>query len=149
MATQTGRTNLKYVSVFVDNSSGTLTDLSAYLNTAGTFGLTYPEQDVTGISNAIQNVTIGRPSAPLTLVWKFDSVVMAHFNALDRNTPLTIDIRIGVRHAWEAGEPCFGITSSATSGYVLKDLTTDGEIITTTFNIFGAVAPDFATAAHT
>lgn len=56
---------------------------------------------------------------------------------------------MGIRHAWEAGEPTFGITSSATSGYLFKDFTTDGIKITATFNVFGPTAPDFATAAHT
>ena len=153
MTAQTGRTHPKYLGVFVDNSAGTLTDLSAYLDAPGTFGLQYAEQDVTGMSDAIQNVVVGRPSAPLSIVWQFDTVVMAHFTACDtvagHNTPMTIDFRMGIRHVWESGEPTFGITSSATSGYVFKDFTTDGIKITTTFNVFGPTAPAFATTAHT
>lgn len=149
MAAQTGRTHPKYIGFFLDNSAGTLTDLSAHLDTVGTFGLTFEEQDVTGVSNAIQNVVVGRPSAPLTIAFKFDTVVFTHLDALSNTTPLSLDIRVGIRHTWESGEPTFGITSSATSGYLLKDFTTDGSTITATFNVFGPTAPDFATTAHT
>jgi len=149
MTAQTGRTHPKYIGFFLDNSGGTLTDLTAHLDTAGTFGLTYEELDVTGASNAVQNVVVGRPSAPLTISFVYDTVVMAHLMALDHVTPLTLDVRVGIRHAWESGEPCFGITSSATEGYVFEDFTTDGVKITAKFNVFGPTAPGFSTTAHT
>jgi hypothetical protein len=149
MTAQTGRTNAKYISFYLDNSSGTLTDLTAYTSNVGQFGLSYEEQDVTAYNDGAMNVVIGRPSAPLTVTFKNDTTVFAHLIALNRNTPLSLDIRVGIRQVWESGEPCFGITSSATSGYVLKDMTMTDQEITATFNVFGATAPGFATTAHT
>lgn len=150
MTANTGRTHPKYLTTMIDNSSGTLTDLSAYVDSNGTFGLKFEEQDVTGMSDAIKNIVIGRPEAPLKIVFKFDTAVIAHLSPLaGRNTPLSLDFRVGVGHTWEAGEPCFGISSSATSGYVLSEFTTDGEKVNTSWNVVGAVAPDFAVAAHT
>lgn len=151
MAAQTGRTNEQYQSFLLDNSSGTLTDLSAYVKSIGSYGLKFAWQDVTGWSDAIKNGTIGRPEAPLQVVFQTDTVVYAHLIALNRNTPLSLDIRVGIRHAWQSGEPTFGISSSATSGYILKDMefTGGGTEITITLDVFGPTAPDFATTAHT
>lgn len=149
MTANTGRTNAKWIGVFLDNAAGTLTDLSAYCKDVGTFGLAKDEQDVTAYSDGVKNVTIGRPDAPITLKFQWDTVVYTHLIALGSVTPRTLDIRVGIEHAWEAGEPCFGITSSATVGYVLKDLTATDSEITATFRVKGATAPDWATAAHT
>ena len=151
MAAQTGRTNEQYQSFWLDNSAGTLTDLSAYVKSIGSYGLKFDWQDVTGWSDAIKNGTVGRPGSELTVVFQTDTVVFGHITALNRQTPLTLDIRVGIRHAWQAGEPVFGITSSSTVGFVLKDMefTGGGTEITCTFGVFGPTAPDFATAAHT
>ncbi len=149
MTAQTGRTNAKHIGFWLDNSAGTLTNLTAYTKSIGTIGLTYEEQDVTAYSDGVKNVTIGRADAPLSITFQWDTVVYAHLIALSRTTPLSLDIRIGIRHDWEAGEPTFGITSSATSGYLLKDLTATDTEITASFVVFGATAPDFGTTAHT
>ena len=149
MAANTGRTNAKYIGFFLDNAAGTLTDLTAYTKSVGTFGLTFEEQDVTAYSDGVKNVTIGRADAPLTIVFQNDIVPFGHLGSLSRVTPLSLDIRIGIRHAWEAGEPCFGITASASSGYLLKDVTMTDTEITATFAVFGPTAPDFAVSAHT
>ena len=50
MTAQTGRTHSKWLTVKLDNSSGTLTDISAYTNSVGQYGLTYDTQDVTAFS---------------------------------------------------------------------------------------------------
>lgn len=150
MTANTGRTNLKYLQILIDNSGGTLTDLSAYLDAPGTFGLKFDEQDVTGFANAIKNMTRGRPEAPLSIVWKMDTAIMAHLTALvNFATPLALDFRIGIGHTWEAGEPTFGITGTATSGYQMTAMTSDGEKINTSWNVIGSTAPTFDTAAHT
>lgn len=149
MTANVGRTNANQIMFYLDNSSGTLTDLTPYTKNVGTFGLKFESQDVTAYSDGVKNVTIGRPEAPLQVTFQWDTVVYAHLIALNRNTPLSLDIRVGIRHAWESGEPTFGITSSATSGYVLQDmLPTDTEIVCT-FDVFGPTAPNFATTAHT
>lgn len=147
---QTGRTNAKHIGVYLDDSGGTLTDLSAYVNTVGTVGLEYATEDVTAYSNGVTNITIGRPSAPLTIGGPFDTVVHTHMNAINGvSTPLSLDIRIGIRHAWESGEPQFGITSSSTSGYVCHSYTTDFVTWSAQLNVFGPTAPAWGTSAET
>lgn len=149
MTAQTGKTNAKYIGFFLDNSSGTLTDLTAYTKSVNTVGLTFDEQDVTAYSDAVKNVTIGRANADLSINFIWDTTVFAHLIALSRTTPLTLDIRFGIQHTWESGEPVFGITSSATSGYLLKDLTANDDGIVATFAVAGPTAPNWATTAHT
>ena len=92
MTAQTGRTNAKFIQFYLDNSSGTLTDLSAYTKSVGTFGLTFEEQDVTAYSDGVKNVTIGRPTADLSVTFQVDTVVFAHLIALSRTTPLSHDV---------------------------------------------------------
>lgn len=152
MTAQTGRTHSKWLTVKVDNSSGTLTDISAYTNTVGQFGLTYDTQDVTAFSDAVKNIVLGQPGAPLTLGGPIDTVIVTHMSAIAGGaTPLTIDLQMGIRHAWESGEPQFGITSSSTSGYLCTSFMIDPSANTwaATFDVFGATAPAFGTAAET
>ena len=152
MTANTGRTNSKHIGVFLDNSSGTLTDITAYCNTVGTIGLTYDTQDVTAYSDGSKNIVIGQPSASLTIGGPFDTVIHAHMIAINGAVvPLTLDIRVGIRHAWEAGEPQFGITSSATSGYLCHSYTVDlnANTWTATLDVFGPTAPAWGTAAET
>ena len=152
MTANTGRTNSKHIGVFLDNSSGTLTDITAYCNTVGTIGLTYDTQDVTAYSDGSKNIVIGQPSASLTIGGPFDTVIHAHMIAVNGAVvPLTLDIRVGIRHAWEAGEPQFGITSSATSGYLCHSYTVDLNANTwsATLDVFGPTAPAWGTAAET
>lgn len=152
MAAQTGRTHAKHITFKLDNSGGTLTDLTAYVNNVGTVGLTYETQDVTAYSDGVKNVVIGQPEAPLQIGGPFDTVSHAQLIAINGGTtPLSLDIQIGIRHAWEAGEPQFGISSSATSGYLLTGYTVDINANTWTamLNVFGATAPAWGTAAET
>lgn len=152
MTANTGRTNSKHIGVFLDNSSGTLTDITAYCNTVGTIGLTYDTQDVTAYSDGSKNIVIGQPSASLTIGGPFDTVIHAHMTAINGAVvPLTLDIRVGIRHAWEAGEPQFGITSSATSGYLCHSYVVDlnANTWTATLDVFGPTAPAWGTAAET
>lgn len=148
----TGRTHAKYIQVFVDDSGGTLTELTAYVNNIGTVGPTYETQDVTAYSDGAKNIVIGQPSLPLTLSGPFDTVVHAHMIAIvGAVTPLSLDIRVGIRSAWDAGEPQFGITSSATSGYLCTSYAADlnSNTWTATFDVFGATAPAWGVAAET
>lgn len=151
MTAQTGRTHAKHITVKLDNSGGTLTDISAYVNTVGTVGLTYESPDTTAFSDGIKNVVIGQPEAPLTIGGPWDTTFHAHAIAINgAATPLSLDIQVGVRHAWEAGEPQFGITSSSTSGYLMTSYlpNLDNMTWTATLNVFGPTAPAWGTAAE-
>lgn len=150
MAAQTGRSNNKFIGFFLDNSSGTLTDLTAYTKDVGDVGPDYDKMDVTAFSDGSKNYTIGIPAMPLTITFVWDTVVLTHLAALNPQTPLSLDIRFGVRQTYTAGEPQFGITMSSTSGYVITGFKCKGtESITANFDVFGATAPAFGTAAET
>lgn len=152
MAAQTGRTHAKHIGFFLDNSSGTLTNLTAYVNSVGTVGLAYDSQDVTAFSDGAKNIVIGQPAAPLTIGGPFDTVVHTHLNAINGlSVPLSLDIQFGIRQAWVSGEPQFGITSSATVGYLLNSYTVDMGANTwqAQLDVFGATAPAWGTAAET
>lgn len=151
MTANTGRTHFKWLTVKVDNSGGTLTDISAYVSTIGQFGLTYDTQDVTAFSDAVKNIVLGHPGAPITLGGPIDTTIITHFSGINGvGTPLSVDLQMGIRHAWEAGEPQFGITSSATVGYVCTDFKVDPVANTwsASLDVFGATAPAFGTAAE-
>jgi len=152
MTANAGRTNAKYIQVYLDNVSGTLTEITAYCNTVGSVGLAYEESDVTAFSDGSKNIVIGRPEAPLTIGGPFDTVSHTQLNAINGlQVPLSLDIRVGVRHAWEAGEPQFGITSSSTVGYLLSSYMVNLDDMTWTamLNVFGPTAPAWGTAAET
>lgn len=149
MTAQTGRTNVKFVGFKLDNSAGTLTDLTAYLRNPGTVGPQFDAAAVEAVGDGSKNVVVGIPAYPLSIEFVWDTVVLTHLSALNPQTPLSMDIQYGVRHAWEAGEPQFGITMSSTSGYVLTGFQCNGvESITATFDVFGPTAPAFGTAAE-
>lgn len=151
MAALTGRTHSKYITVKLDNSGGTLTDITAYVNNIGSVGLTFENQDVTAFSDGTKNIVIGQPTAPLTIGGPFDSTSHAQMIAINGvATPLSLDIQIGIRAAWEAGAPQFGITSSASSGYLMTGYMVDmgANTWSATLDVFGAVAPAWGTAAE-
>jgi len=151
MTAQTGRTHAKWLTVKVDNSGGTLTDITAYVNTVSQFGKTYDTQDVTALSDAIKNIVIGQPGAPLTLGGPIDTTIITHMAAINgAMTPLSLDLLMGIRHAWEATEPQFGISQSATSGYLCYGFMVDPNANTwsASFDVFGPTSPEFGTAAE-
>jgi len=151
MTALTGRTHAKHIKVLIDSVAPTLTDVTAYVNTIGTVGLAFDTQDVTAYSDGTKNVVIGQPAAPLTIGGPFDSVGHAIFIAINgTGQTLSLDIQIGMRAAWESGAPQFGITSSATSGYVMSGYTVDmgANTWSATLDVYGAVAPAWGTTAE-
>jgi hypothetical protein len=152
MTAQTGRTHAKHIKVLLDNSGGTLTDITAYVNSIGTVGLAFDTQDVTAFSDGSKNIVIGHPAAPLTIGGPFDTTIHAQMIAINGAlTPLSLDIRIGIRHAWESDEPQFGISASASSGYLCHSYVVDMSANTWSaqLDVFGATAPAWGTAAET
>jgi len=105
--------------------------------------------DVTAFSDQIHNFLNGLPTAPITVTGPNDTVLITHLSALGDQTPLSLGIYYGVRAAWESGAPTFGISSSATSGYIFGGFTVSGGVITAKFNVFGPTAPAWSTSAVT
>lgn len=151
MTANTGRTHAKHITVKLDNSGGTLTDITPYVNSIGSVGLNYETQDVTAFSDGVRNIVIGQATAPLTIGGPFDTVIHSHMTAINgASTPLSLDIQIGIRHAWESGEPQFGITASSTSGYLVHSYMVDmgNNTWSAQLNVFGATAPAWGTSAE-
>jgi hypothetical protein len=155
MTANQGVTNKKWLEFWCDNTGNTLTNLSTYLRDPGEYGLDYPEDDQTGLGERVQNFTHGIPSSVLSVTFRYDTVVMAHFAAIETaqiagtQAPLAFDFRQGVGHAWEPGEHTYGCTATATSGVYIKKLTANADSITVDFSMFGGVAPTRLTVAHT
>ena len=151
MTAQTGRTHSKHLTVKVDNSGGTLTDISAYVNTVSAFGLTFDTQDVTAFSDAVKNVVIGQPVAAFTLGGPIDTVIITHMAAIcGTSQALSVDLQVGIRHAWETTEPQFGISMASTSGYMCTAFTVDPVANTwsASFDMFGPTSPAWGTTAE-
>ncbi len=146
MGVQTGRTNNKWIGFFLDNSGGTLTDLSLYLKSINAVGITYDQQDVTGAAEVVKNYTVGWGDAPISVTFQFDNAVLAHLAALPTTLPLSLDVRFGIRQTQVTGEPQFGISMTSTSGYTIcKLMANQTDDITADFCVFGATAPAFGT----
>jgi hypothetical protein len=66
------------------------------------------------------------------------------------NTPLSLGFYRGIRHYWETGEPVFGLTSSATSGFLCRNYQVNGEDVSADFIVYpGSALPAWGTAAIT
>jgi hypothetical protein len=151
MTANVGRTHSKWLTVKLDNSGGTLTDITAYTNSIGAFGLTYDTQDVTAFNDLVKNVVIGQPASQITLGGPIDTVIISHMTAIcGTGQPLSLDLQMGIRHAWESGEPQYGLSMSSTSGFVLYDFKVDPAANTwsASLDVFGPTAPAFGTSAE-
>jgi hypothetical protein len=158
MPANTGRTNVKWIQVFLSNSSGILTEITSYVNSVGTLGMTYDTTDVTAYADFVKNFTVGQPGAPISISGPFDTTLyamMIAYSTAGRTTisgwGLSFDVRIGIQHAWTAGEPVFGITGSANSGYQITSFTVDTSAMTwqATLEVVGPTAPQWLTVSHT
>jgi hypothetical protein len=158
MAALTGRTNAKHIQVFLDQADGTLVNITAYVNTVGTIGLTNETQDTTAYSDGSKNVTIGQPSAPLSIGGPFDTTINTLMTGLvganghlTSGNGLSLDIRVGIRAAVESDSPQFGITGSASIGYQLTGYSVNASNMTwaATLEPYGPTAPAWGSAYET
>ena len=155
MTAQTGRTVEKWVTFKIDDSGARLRTVAGVKSINGV-GLTYDEMDVTALADALKNVLPGHPDLTITVVGKFDNTALTGFHTVfsginGGNTPLSMDIQIGMRHAWEDTEPQFGITSTATSGMICTSYVVDvnASEATATLKVMGPTAPAWAGTAET
>lgn len=119
MAAQTGRTLPRFTTVWLDNSVGTLTQLVSVNSLAG-LGLDSEVTELSAWADQVRGVILGVPGFSMTMGGTFDTADYATLTGVNNlNTPLSLDIRIGIRHTWESGEPHFGITSTASNGVLV------------------------------
>jgi len=167
MAPQTGRTVSKWVGFHIGNAANTAIRWIP-VNSISALGHVYDETDLSAWMDAVKGSLPNMPDAPVDISGPFDTTAdSSNDTALSGShtilsaimaaqvttvTPLTLDVRIGIRHNWESGEPQFGITGSATSGYWLKDYTFDPGAGTynAAFRLFpGSSLPVFGTCDET
>lgn len=160
MTANTGRTVARFVDFRVDDSGGTLRSIP--VDSINGVGLTYDEMNVTAFQDAIKNALLGQPSCTISVTGPFDTTAAQTAGTLSGshtilsaiaglNVPLSLDVQVGIRHAWEAGEPQFGITSSASSGFLCSEYIPDinNGKYSAKFVVFGSTAPAWGTAAET
>ena len=119
MAVNTGKTNARWIRVFVDDATADniARDISLDVTNV-TIPINYSTADVTGYSDGVTNVTIGQPSMNVTMdgVFSNTALIGAHtvLSAIVGNndddaefSPYTVTVQIGIRKAPEAGDPEF------------------------------------------
>lgn len=160
MAYQTGRTVNRYVDFRIDDSAGTLRSIP--VDSINGLDLNYEEFDVTAFHDAVKGKLLGIPDLKVEISGPFDTTAAAAAGTLSgshtvlngikgKNVPLTMDIQVGIGHPWEAGEPQFGITSSATVGMLCQHYAVDVNTgkYSASFVVFpGSTLPDWGTTAE-
>lgn len=136
MAANIGRTPSKFIRIVLHDASGVLREVP--VAKLGNAGLTYPEVDLTAIQDALKGFLQGIPNFSMTLSGPWDTSVAVAASASGakpalsgshtvlqplngRQIPISFGVLYGVRHYWEAGEPTFSITSTATSGMIISE----------------------------
>jgi len=160
MTVNTGRTVDRWISFNVDDNGNVLRTIP--INSINGIGLPYDEVDLTAFMDAIKGVLPAHPSCVITIGGPFDTTAVAAVGSLSgshsvlynlpgpRSVPLALDVRIGINHAWESGEPTFGITGAATAGFICLDYQyAGGGLYAAKFGVFaGSTAPEWNTTAH-
>jgi hypothetical protein len=157
----TGRTVGKWVDFIIDDVGGTLRSIP--VSTIGGLGVAYDEIDMTALQDAVKSILPGHPDMALVVSGPWDTSALASVGTLSgshtvlhklngQETPLTLDVQIGIRTAWDSGEPQFGITSSSTNGVLVHVYNVDMESNLYTATIVmapGSAIPAWGTAAET
>jgi hypothetical protein len=161
MTANTGRTTMKWVNFLLEDAGGALRNIPISSLTA--VGVTFDEVDLTAFQDAVRGRLPAMPDAPIEISGPLDTTAAAVAPALSGShtilaplngamSPLTLDIQIGVRHAWEAGEPQFGITAAAASGYIVTNYIVNPQEGTYSARLVlfpGSALPAWGTAAET
>lgn len=161
MTANTGRTTSNWVSFNVHDSSGTLRTIP--VDSINGVGLTYPELDLTAFQDKVRGVLPETPDCTITITGPFDTAPAQAVGTLSGShtvlsainggvTPLTLDVQVGIRHAWEPGEPQFGLTASPSTGFLCFDYNYDPSAgkYSAKFRCYpGSDAPAWGTTAET
>lgn len=155
MVANTGRTTSQWTAFFVDDSGGTLREIA--VNSINGVSLTFPQLDLSAWKDAIRSALPETPDCVISISGPIDSLATTgSFTVLKgivgEPKPLALDVQVGIRHAWEAGEPQFGISWLATRGFVCRafDPNLDDMTYTAEFGMYpGSAAPAWGTTAET
>jgi len=154
MAAQTGRTVQDFVALKISNG-GSMVNIP--IDSIGDIGLQYTEEEMTAFTDAIKGVLVGKPGFGFDFGGPFDNtattgshVVLAAL--VGAMTALSFDVQFGIRHAWEAGEPQFGVsaTAASNSGAMITSYSVSGGKFSAHLAMIAgsATAPAWGTAAE-
>lgn len=149
------RTVKRWTNFLVDDSGGTLRSIA--VDSINGVGLNYPEADVTAFFDACKGVLPDTPECVIEISGPVDNTASTGSHTVlsaiaGGVTPLSLDVQIGMLAAWSSGMPQFGITSSATSGFLCQSYIVDASTMkyTARFGMFpGSAAPAWGTTAET
>jgi hypothetical protein len=151
MAQQTGRTVGDFTSFLIGDGTAMRTIL---IDSLGDVGLDYPEEQMSAFQDAVKGVLVGKPDFSLTFGGPFsDTATTGTHTVLSAMvgvmTPRSFDVQIGIRHAWEAGEPQFGITETAANGCIVTAYKVSGGKYSASIRMYpGSAAPAWGVAAE-
>ncbi len=153
MTAQYGRTTSQWTAFKIEDAGNTIRSIA--VNSINGVGLTYPQLDLTAFKDAIHGALPETPDCVITIggVFDTDSDVGTHTvlsGIVGGVTPLTLDVQVGIRHAWEALEPQFGASGTATSGFLCRayDPNLDDMSFTAEFGMYpGSTAPAWGVGA--
>ena len=129
----TGRTVGKYCKFQISDSASTMRDIP--VNSFGSVGLNYAEQDVSALQEAITSVLNGQGSFSTTISGPFDNTAAVGASGTGArpalsgshtilnpingaNVAKSFGIYLGIQGDWATGDPVFGgIKSILVSGY--------------------------------
>ena len=134
MTAQNGRTVNRYVDFRIGDSTNVLRSIP--VDSINGLDLSYEEVDVSAFQDPAKGALLGQPSIKISISGPFDTTTAQTAGTLSGshtvlsplagvNTPRTVDVQVGIGHAWEAGEPQFGISRTATSGFLVSKYSVD------------------------
>lgn len=162
----TGRTVSRWVRFVCDDSSGTLREVP--INSLSVVGLSYAEQDTSAFQDAVASALAGQPESPIEISGPFDNSVAAAAAGSGATpvlsgshtvlapiaglgVPVSLGVYFGIRSYWATGDPVFGLSSSASVGFICTSYTVDTSSMTYTakFVVYPGSAPAWGTSAIT
>jgi|SRR5579859_675696 len=160
-----GRSVSKWVRFVTGDTGGVLREPP--IDSITIVGIQYAQIDLTAFQDAVKGALPGFPDAPIEITGPWDTtaanaiatstnapVLSGSYTVLQPlnggNTPRSLGVCFGDRAYWATGMPVFGISSSATSGYLLFEWTVnpkDPMKYKAVFKLFpGSALPAWGTA---
>lgn len=123
MTAQTGRTIPDFTELYLSNGASMV---GMKIDSLGDLGMDYEEIDMSAWVDACKGVLIGKPDFSLEFGGPIDNTATTGPSTILRaaagvNTARSFDVQIGIRHAWESGEPQFGLSAvvASNSGVII------------------------------
>ena len=137
-----GRTVSRWVNFVIEDSAQTIRDIP--INSISMVGVVYEEQDLTAFQDLVKGALPNMPDAPIEITgpWSTAAAQAASGSAVapalsgshtvlndlpGAMLPLTLDVQFGDRATYTDGAAQFGISQSATSGYICTSYTVNAD----------------------